>query len=129
MEAVRDTLIELENRFWQSMVEGQTEVALAMLTEPAFLVNPQVAMKFDHAGYRHMADHASMVVIRYELGDMDVTLLGDSTAILSYDVTQVIAEKNQLGETEQRMRDTSTWVNIGGRWLCAMHTESPVARA
>lgn len=129
MKTVRDTLIELENRFWQSMVEGQTEVALAMLTERAFLVNPQVAMKFDHAGYRRMADHASMVVTRYELGDMDVTLLGDSTAILSYDVTQVIAEKNQLGETEQRMRDTSTWVNIGGRWLCAMHTESPVARA
>ena len=121
-----DTLIGLEKQFWQSMVDEQTDVALKMLTEPSFMVSPHGAMKFDHATYKKMAEQGSMVIKRYELGEMDATFVRDDTAILSYKVKQVISPRGKPEETEQHMSDTSTWVKVGNAWRCAMHTETPV---
>lgn len=121
----RDKLLELERKFWQSMVEQQTDVALEMLAEPSFMVSPHGAMKFDHAAYRQMAEHGSMVIKRYEFEDMDATFVGEDTAILSYKVKQVLTPRGKPEETEQHMIDTSTWVRVNGKWRCAMHTETP----
>lgn len=127
MQAARTELIALENRFWQSMVDEETDVALAMLAEPSFMVSPHGAMKFDHATYRRMAEQGSQVLERYTLGEMDVTFIGVDTAVLSYPVTQVVATRATGEETEQAMTDTSTWVRLDGAWRCVMHTETPVS--
>jgi len=129
MTADRDTLISLEKKFWQSMVDEQTDVALGMLAEPSFMVSPHGAMKFDHAAYRKMAEHGQMVIKRYDLGEMDVTFIAPNAAVLSYEVTQVLSPRGKNEETEQHMTDTSTWLKIGSDWRCAMHTETPVAAA
>lgn len=118
-------LITLERKFWQSMVDEQTDVALGLLTEPAFMVSTHGVMKFDHATYREMAEHGQQVVKRFELRDIDVTFINPDTAVLAYDVMQVIAPRQSSQETEQHMKDTSTWVRVDGQWRCAMHTESP----
>ena len=39
MQAPSKTLIELENKFWKSMVDEDTDTALAMLDEPALMVS------------------------------------------------------------------------------------------
>lgn len=128
MRADRDTLIEMEKKFWQSMVDEQTDVALGMLAEPSFMVSSHGAMKFDHASYRQMAEHGNMVIKSFDLGDVDTTFVGENTAILSYDVKQVVCSRGAKDETEQHMKDTSTWVKVNDTWLCAMHTETPSAR-
>ena len=125
MKADPGELVNLEKAFWQSMVDERTEVALGLLAEPSFMVSPHGAMKFDHAAYRKMAEHGSSVIKRYELGEMDATFVNDDTAILKYDVKQVLSPRGQSQETEQHMTDTSTWVKIGGAWKCVMHTETP----
>jgi len=56
------TLVDLETKFWQSMVDHETDVALNLLCEPALMVSSHGAMKFDHAGYRKMADQGAMEV-------------------------------------------------------------------
>jgi len=66
------TLAELETKFWQSMVDQETDVTLDLLSEPALMVSSHGSMKFDHAGYRQMAEHGSMVVTSFELSDVDV---------------------------------------------------------
>jgi hypothetical protein len=123
----REELFELERKFWQSMVDEDTDVALGLLSEPAFMVSPHGAMKFDHAGYRRMAEHGSMVIKSYELSDMEATFPTDDAAILSYKVRQVLCERGKSKEIEQRMADTSTWVRDGDAWRCVMHTEAPVS--
>lgn len=128
MTANRDTLIALERKFWQSMVDEQTDVALGMLTEPSFMVSPHGAMKFDHAAYRQMAEHGQQVIKRFELGEMEVTEVGDNVAVLVYEVTQVLSPRGKAEETEQHMKDTSTWVKVGGEWRCVMHTETPAGQ-
>ena len=45
------TLIDLENKFWQAIVDQDADAATDLLTEPALMVSAHGAMKFDHAGY------------------------------------------------------------------------------
>lgn len=120
------TLIDLEKKFWQSMVDQDTDAALEMLVEPALMVSSHGAMKFDHAGYRKMAEQGSMVVTSFELSNVETVFPNDTTAILTYRVRQEVAPRGDGESTEQEMNDTSTWVRTPGGWKCVMHTETPV---
>ena len=124
MKNPSSTLVGLEKKFWQSMVDRDTEAALKLLCEPALMVSSHGAMKFDHAGYRQMAERGTMVVNSFEISDMEVVFPTDSAAILSYRVKQGVGPRGQGVTTEQEMNDTSTWVKTDQGWRCAMHTET-----
>ncbi len=128
MEHPSQTLKALELKFWQSMVDNDTATALNLLDEPALMVSTHGSMMFDHAGYRRMAEHGAMVLLTFDISDMDVVFPSESTAILSYNVKQVMQPRGGDGKIEQQMRDTSTWVRKGNRWKCVMHTETPAAQ-
>lgn len=124
-------VIELETRFWQSMVDEDTDTALEMLCEPSVMVSSHGAMQFDHAAYREMAEKGSMVVTGYEFSDMQVTFPNEDTAILTYRVKQDVAlrDKPKAKPKSQLMADSSTWIRQGDEWRCAVHTETPVDKA
>ena len=71
MHADNKVLFDLEKKFWQSIVDEDTDTATSLLTEPAFMVSGHGAFKFDHARCRQMAEQGSMVVKSFELSDMD----------------------------------------------------------
>lgn len=126
-------LMALERRFWQSMVDEDTDTALDMLAEPSLMVSEHGAMSFDHAGYRKMAEQGAMIIKSFELDDMQVAFPNDDTAILTYGVKQVIAMRDDEGEAgediEQQMTDSSVWQRqADGHWRCVMHTETPAAQ-
>lgn len=126
MRTSSKTLIELETRFWQSMVDQDPDTAASILNEPALMVSSHGAMKFDHAGYRKMAEQGSMVLTSFELSDVEVVFPNDTTAILTYGVKQDVADRGKSGAMTQRMTDTSTWILTDDGWRCVMHTETPV---
>jgi hypothetical protein len=119
------TLIDLETKFWQSLVDQDTDAALELLNQPALMVGTHGAMKFDHAGYRKMAEKGPSVLTEFELSKMDVVFPNDTTAILTYHVSQKVAARDNKDSKTQEMNDTSTWVKAGARWQCVMHTETP----
>ncbi len=129
MQTPSKTLIDLENKFWKSLVDEDTDSALSMLDEPALMVSEHGAMKFDHARYRQMAEKGPMVLKSYQLSDIDVVFPLDDTAILTYRVKQAMAPRGKDENVTQEMADTSTWVRKGGQWQCVMHTETPVQKA
>lgn len=126
MDKARQHLIDLETRFWQSMVDDDSDTAVGMLNEPALMVSQHGAIKFDHAGYRRMAAQGSMVIKSFQLEDVDVVFPSDDTAILTYRVTQEVAPRESERSTPQQMNDTSVWLRQGAQWRCVMHTETPV---
>ena len=69
MQTADSTLIALEKKFWQSMVDEDTDTALAMLAEPSMMVSSHGAMQFDHDQYREMAEKGSMVIKSFKLSD------------------------------------------------------------
>lgn len=119
------TLIDLETKFWQSIVDQDAEAALALLNEPALMVSSHGAMKFDHAGYRKMAEQGTMVVKSFELSDIEVVFPNETAAILTYRVKQNLAPRGKTESTVQEMTDTSTWIKHSDSWRCVMHTETP----
>jgi hypothetical protein len=129
MRATSADLVDLEKKFWQSMVDEDTDTALAMLDEPSLMVSPHGAMQFDHDKYRQMAEHGSMVIKSFELSDMNVVFPTDQAAVLTYRVKQSIAERGKQELINQEMADSSVWLQKDGKWLCVMHTETPVDAA
>ncbi len=84
MQDASKTLIDLEKKFWQSMVDQDTDAALKLLNEPALMVSARGAIKFDHAGYRKMTEQPSMTLASFELRDVEVIFPDDTAAILTY---------------------------------------------
>ena len=121
---VTKTLIELETKFWQSMVDQDAEAALQLLHNPSQMASSHGAMKFDHAGYRKMAEQGAMVVTSFELSHVEVVFPTETTAVLTYQVKQTVAKREGGKSSTQNMSDTSTWVHAGKRWQCVLHTES-----
>jgi ketosteroid isomerase-like protein len=124
---MQKTLVNLETKFWQSMVEQDTDAALALLCEPAVMVSAHGAMKFDHQAYRKMAEQGTMVLTSFEFSDMEVVFPNEATAVLMYHVKQTMAQRGKTERVTQEMTDSSTWVHNGKNWLCAIHTETPCA--
>jgi hypothetical protein len=127
MKTATKTLIDLETKFWQSMVDQDTDAALQLLHEPSQMASSHGAMKFDHSGYREMAEQGSMVVTAFTLSDIEVSFPSETTAVMAYRVKQTVAAREggkSAKGTVQDMTDTSTWVCADKRWQCVLHTES-----
>ena len=118
------TLIELETKFGQSMVDQDADAALRLLHDPSQMASSHGAMRFDHAGYRKMAEQGARVVTSFELSDVEVVFPTETTAVLTYQVKQTVAKREGGESSTQNMSDTSTWVHAGKRWQCVLHTES-----
>jgi len=130
MRPQANTIIDLETKFWQSMVDNDTDTALAMLCDTSLMVSSHGAMKFGHEEYRRMAEKGSMVVKSYQLSDLQVVFPNDNTAVLTYHASQTVAPRGKSdGAMTQEMNDTSTWVKDARGWKCVMHTETPASEA
>lgn len=130
---VQDTaqhLIELEKKFWQSMVKEDTAAALSLLDQQALMVSSHGSMKFDHAQYMQMAQQGTMVLKDFKLGDIDVLQPTEDMAVLTYRVKQSMAPRgsDEKGKM-QEMVDSSTWVRKDDQWQCVAHTETPLDAA
>ena len=121
----RSEIERLEKAFWQSMVDGEPQVATDMLAEPALMVSGHGAMKFDHAGYTKMANDDRHRLVDYRFSDMDVIFPKDDVAIATYRVNQKVEMQGK--PVEKDVYDTSTWVKVGNQWRCVAHTESELA--
>ena len=109
------TLIELETKFWQPMVDQDADAALQLLHDPSQIASSHGAMRFDHAGYRKMAEQGAMVVTSFELSAVEVVFPTETTAVLTYQEKQAVAKLEGGESSTQNMSDTSTWVHAGKR--------------
>ena len=112
----------LETAFWQSMLDGRSEVATQMLTEPALMVSGHGLHKFDHAAYEKMAADDTYRLTGFEFSDFDVMFPLKDVAVATYKVRQSIEAKGQA--LTEEVFDSSTWVKLGDAWKCVAHTES-----
>ena len=108
MSTSAKTLIDLETKFWQSMVDQDADAALQLLHDPAMMSTAHGAMKFDHAGYGKMAEQGAMVVTSFELSKVEVMFPSDATAVLTHQVKQTVAAREGGRSTTHNMSDAST---------------------
>src|SRR5688572_26422029 len=113
MPTPSETIIDLEKKFWQSMVDNDSDTAINMLCEPALMVSSHGAMKFDRAGYRRMAEQGQYTLSDFELSDMQVVFPNDDTAVVTYHARQTVKPRSSGEPVVQEVNDTSTWVRHG----------------
>jgi len=83
MQSQAREIVDLERKFWQSIVDEDTDTALGMLADQSLMVSSHGAMKFGHVEYRKMAEQGKKVLKNFVLSDLDVVFPNDTTAIVA----------------------------------------------
>ena len=121
------TILDLETRFWQSMVDKDAKAAKAMIADECLITGPMGAMKIDPAKYEKMTEEGQWTLDSFELSDSEVIFPSDDVAVVAYKVRQ----KGQMKDKPMDMHcaDSSTWVRDGDAWKCALHNETALEDA
>lgn len=116
------TILDLEKRFWQSMVDKDAKAAKAMIADECLVTGPMGAMKIDPAKYEKMTEEGSWTLDSFRFSDTEVIFPSDDVAVIAYKVHQKGKMKDEA--MDMRCADSSTWIRQGGDWKCALHTET-----
>ncbi|MGO4668164.1 nuclear transport factor 2 family protein [Bosea sp. 2YAB26] len=127
MSGDKQTIIDLETRFWQSMVDKDAKLAKSMIAEECLITGPMGAMKIDPAKYEAMTEEGRWTLRSFKLSDVDVIMPTDEVAVIAYKVHQKGDMKGK--PMDMKCADSTTWVRDGQSWKCALHTETMLENA
>ena len=116
------TIVDLETRFWQALVDKDAKLAKTLIADDCLVTGPMGAMKIDPDKYEAMTRDGKWTLDSFKFSDLNVIFPSDDTAIVAYKVRQ----KGELrGEVmDMQCADSTTWVRDGTAWKCALHTET-----
>ncbi len=121
-KAVEKEIVALENRYWQAIQKHDADAALSMTDDPCIVAGPSGVSRVDRSAFREMMKNASYTLHDFEVKKPQMRLLNDDMALLAYEVHEdMTVEGKRLGI---EAAETSVWTKRGGRWVCALHTES-----
>lgn len=122
-----ETIVALENKFWQSMQDKDAKAAKAMIADECLITGPMGAMKLDPDKYEEMTRDGKWSLESFALSDVDVVFPADDVAVIAYTVHQTGTMKDQ--PMDMTCADSSTWIKEGDAWKCALHTETILENA
>ncbi len=122
MATDKQQIIDLETRFWQAIRAKDIEGAQAMVADQALVTGPSGTMRIDPAKFAQQMREAPWTLENFEFRDTDVIFPTEDVAVITYKV-------HQTGEMEGKpmdlnAADSTLWVQDGGSWKCALHTET-----
>jgi hypothetical protein len=120
--ASRHDIIELEKKFWQTMVDRDVDTATAMMADTAIVTGAQGAASIDTKTFAKMMKEGSWSLRSFKLDKLQVQFTNDDTAIIGYEVTEKLTVDGK--PLELTAYDASVWTRVDGDWKCALHTES-----
>lgn len=117
-------IIDLEKKFWDTMVSKDADTASRMITSTSILIGPQGVSAVNPGDFAKMMQGSKWRLDSYSLSDVQVTFPVKDTAVIGYKVRQ----KGDMDGKPYDMEcaDASTWTRNGDAWLCALHTETLV---
>ena len=121
-KALKDELMAMEHKFWQAMQDKDVKTALSMTLDPCIVAGPAGASTVDKQKFEQMMKGAEWTLHEFDIRDPQFKQISDDVAILAYKVRERLTVDDKPVELEAA--DSSTWVRQGGKWLCALHTES-----
>jgi ketosteroid isomerase-like protein len=125
--AITKEILALEKRYWNAMREHDLKTALALTDFPCLIAGPQGMQTVDKAQYEKMfaSNEGAIRDFDFDETQAQVRQVSDDAAVIAYKVHTTFTHE---GETKTMDAvDTSTWVKRGGKWACAMHTETELA--
>ena len=122
MNLDKQQIIDLENRFWQSMKDKDVEAAQAMVAQETLVTGPHGTMRADPAKFATMMRQAPWTLDQFEMSDVDVIFPSDDVAVITYKVHETGAMEGK--PMDLTAADSTVWARDGGDWKVALHTET-----
>lgn len=123
MQNSERTFLDLERKYWQAVVDGDTDTLVSLADDPCVVAGSSGVASLDHAKFTSMLTDATWKLESFEIAEApQVRMLSDDIAIIAYRVTENLTVDEKPLTLEAA--DTSTWVRRDGRWVCALHTEA-----
>ena len=122
MSGNKQQIIDLENRFWQSMKDKDFATAQSMIADDCLVTGPMGTMRVDPEKYGQMTRDGKWRLDDYEFSDVDVIFPTEDVAVIAYKVHQTGEMKDK--PMDLHAADSTTWVRRGDSWKCALHTET-----
>jgi len=113
-----------EKAFWDTMISKDADAASAMLADETIVIGPQGAAKVARSDFPRMVKDGKWTLEEYTMRDVQVLFPAEDVAIIGYKVSQKGTMDGKAYDFEAA--DSSTWMRSGGKWLCALHTETPL---
>lgn len=116
------SIVNLETKFWQSMVDKDAKLAKTMIADECLITGPMGSMKIDPDKYEAMTEEGQWELESFRFSDVDVIFPSDDVAVIAYKVHQKGDMKGKV--MDLKCADSTTWVREGKMWKCALHTET-----
>ena len=122
-KTIERDLIKLEKQYWQAIKDRDIETALSLTDDECIVAGSQGVDRIDRDRFRKMMNDTPGQLLDFQINDdVQVRQLDDDIAVLAYTVHEKLTIDGKPVTIDAA--ESSTWVRRGGRWACAMHTES-----
>ena len=122
-QSLEQELVSLEHRYWRAVQDHDVETAVSLTDFPCIVAGSRGVRSVDERTYREMMASSSYQVKRFTVkGEMQARMLSDDVGIVAYEIHELLNVNGSSIAIDAT--DASTWVRRGGRWRCALHTES-----
>jgi hypothetical protein len=117
-----DELLDVEKRFWQTMIDRDVATASALMAEACIITGAQDVAQIDRASFGKMLEGGQWTLLDYSFEDVKVINPTPDLAVIGYKVTEHVEIDGR--RIELKAADASTWMRQDGKWVCVLHTES-----
>lgn len=122
-ENAEKELLELERRYWQAIKDKDAATVMSLSDDLCLVTGAQGVGVFGREALGEMMKDASWTLRDFDLKDARVRLISDDVAVVAYKVHEELSVDGE--QVSLDAADASTWIRRGGRWVCALHTETP----
>ena len=116
-------LIELEKQYWNAIKERDSSTATSLSDDPCVLVGAQGVGEVDKATLGKILDGAKHELKDFVFSDVHLRQVSDDVVAVAYKIHEDLLVDGEPVKLEAF--DSSVWVRRDGKWVCAVHTESP----
>jgi hypothetical protein len=120
--SLQTEILALENRFWQSMIDKDTDAGAGLIADRSIVTGAQGVNGVDKKTFKKMMEMGDWTLHSYEFTDVKVEPVTKDVVVIAYKVREDLTVEGK--KLTMEAADASTWVRDGGEWLCALHTES-----
>jgi uncharacterized protein (TIGR02246 family) len=120
-------VIGLERSYWDAIKKKDGRTVARLTADPCLVVGADGVRELRRDELAEM-----MKTMPYDLkdygvedGHVEVLSIKDDVAIVAYKVRSDYVTDGKPTRTEAF--DASVWVRLDGKWVCALHTETPAA--
>lgn len=123
---MENQIIELEKKYWEGMEKHDFDIVKSLTHFTCITAGKNGIRNVDEASFKKMFDSSEGV--KWKVNDLAKikTQSQENCAIIAYriDLETTIDGKN----TSKKCVCTSTWIKENNHWVCAMHTETDLAK-